>query len=45
MDAHKFQLINYLKATQIELGMLLNFGGTPEFKRYLRMIERILIIL
>ena len=33
MDAHQTQLFNYLKATEIELGMLLNFGGTPEFKR------------
>ncbi|HSD15556.1 MAG TPA: GxxExxY protein [Flavobacterium sp.] len=40
MDAHKAQLINYLKATQIELGMLLNFGDTPEFKRYIYTNDR-----
>ncbi|CAM3575900.1 hypothetical protein FSS13T_06450 [Flavobacterium saliperosum S13] len=40
MDAHKAQLINYLKATQIELGMLLNFGETPEFKRYIYTNDR-----
>ena len=30
---HKLQLINYLKATEKEVGLLLNFGKTPEFKR------------
>jgi GxxExxY protein len=28
-----YQLLNYLKATTIEVGMLLNFGKKPEFKR------------
>ena len=32
-DEHKFQLINYLKATNMEVGLLLNFGKKPEFKR------------
>jgi GxxExxY protein len=32
-DEHEFQLINYLKATEIEVGLLLNFGKKPEFKR------------
>jgi GxxExxY protein len=30
---HEAQLINYLKATDIEVGLLLNFGKKPEFKR------------
>jgi GxxExxY protein len=30
---HEYQLINYLKATGIEIGLLLNFGKEPEFKR------------
>lgn len=30
---HELQLINYLKATDIEVGLLLNFGEKPEFKR------------
>ena len=30
---HEAQLLNYLKATDIELGLLLNFGPTPEIKR------------
>lgn len=31
--AHEAQLINYLKATRIPVGLLLNFGDRPEFKR------------
>ena len=30
---HEFQLINYLKSTEIQIGILLNFGKKPEFKR------------
>ena len=30
---HECQLINYLKATEIEVGLLLNFGKEPQFKR------------
>jgi GxxExxY protein len=33
-SAHEAQLINYLKATNIEVGLLLNFGETPKFKRF-----------
>ncbi len=33
-SAHEAQLINYLKATDIEVGLLLNFGETPKFKRF-----------
>ena len=32
-EENKAQLINYLKATDKEVGLLLNFGRTPEFKR------------
>lgn len=31
--AHEAQLLNYLKATEIEVGLLLNFGPKPEFIR------------
>ncbi len=33
IEAHEMQLINYLKATKLEVGVLLNFGKEPEFKR------------
>ena len=32
-ENHEFQLINYLKATDIEVGLLLNFGKKPELRR------------
>lgn len=32
-EEHEFQLVNYLKATEIEVGLLFNFGEKPEFKR------------
>ncbi len=31
--AHEAQLLHYLRATEIEVGLLLNFGPQPEFKR------------
>lgn len=30
---HEAQLLNYLKATSIEVGLLFNFGLKPEFRR------------
>lgn len=39
LDAfHEAQLINYLKATGIEVGLLLNFGREMEIKR--RILDR-----
>ena len=32
-EAHIAQLLNYIRATEIEVGLLLNFGQRPEFKR------------
>lgn len=31
--AHERQLLNYLKASQIEVGLLLNFGPKPQVRR------------
>lgn len=33
MPEHEAQLLNYLKATNIEVGLLLNFGLEPTFKK------------
>jgi GxxExxY protein len=32
-EQHELQLVNYLKATDIEIGLLLNFGKKPEVRR------------
>ncbi len=32
-EAHEKQLLNYLRATEIEVGLLLNFGVKPQFRR------------
>ena len=32
-EEHEYQLVNYLKATEIEVGLLLNFGKKPEMRR------------
>jgi GxxExxY protein len=32
-SAHEAQLLNYLRATEIEVGLLFNFGIKPEFRR------------
>ena len=40
VPAHEAQLINYLRATEIEVGLLFNFGKMPELKRKLFSNER-----
>lgn len=37
---HEAQLLNYLKATQVEVGLLLNFGLKPQFKRLVMSNDR-----
>lgn len=33
IDAHDAQMLNYLKSTELEVGLLLNFGRQAEFHR------------
>lgn len=39
-EQHEFQLINYLRATDLQIGLLLNFGKSPQFKR--KIVSRLL---
>ena len=32
-EEHECQLVNYLKATDVEVGLLLNFGKKPQIRR------------
>ena len=38
--SYEAQLLNYLRATDIEVGLLLNFGPRPDFKRFVFDNER-----
>ncbi|MGE5323755.1 MAG: GxxExxY protein [Actinomycetota bacterium] len=33
--SHKAQILNYLRATEFEVGLLLNFGPKPQFHRFI----------
>jgi GxxExxY protein len=33
--SHEAQLLHYLRATEVEVGLLLNFGVKPQFRRLL----------
>jgi len=33
--SHEAQLLHYLKSTEVEIGLLLNFGVRPQFRRLL----------
>jgi len=35
VNVHEMQIVNYLRATGITVGLVLNFGPTPTFKRLL----------
>ena len=39
-SAHEAQLLHYLRSTEIEIGLLLNFGHRPQFRRLLFDNER-----
>lgn len=38
--AHRAQLINYLRASGLHVGLLLNFGGSAQFKRVVATTRR-----
>ena len=38
--AHRFQLLNYLKATTYQVGLILNFGEAPTFERLIFSSDR-----
>ncbi len=40
LNEHEIQLINYLRGTDKEVGLLLNFGKKPEFRRKIYSNER-----
>jgi GxxExxY protein len=37
---HEAQLLNYLRASELEVGLLLNFGPAPKIKRMVFANER-----
>ena len=39
--AHEAQLLNYLRATNLEVGILLNFGKTAKYKRMINTIKSV----
>jgi GxxExxY protein len=39
-NAFEAQAMNYLRATEIEIGLLMNFGPKPEFRRFIYDNER-----
>ena len=39
-DWHTAQILNYLKATTIEVGLLVNFGRRADYKRFVMMNHR-----
>ena len=40
LNEHEAQILNYLKATKYEIGLLLNFGPKPQIKRFIFDNER-----
>lgn len=40
VEEFEWQLVNYLRSTEMEVGLLLNFGKKPEFRRKVFMNSR-----
>jgi GxxExxY protein len=40
LPIHEVQLLNYLKATGLSVGLILNFGSAPSFRRMLLTSDR-----
>jgi GxxExxY protein len=39
--AHRAQLLNYLRASGLQVGLVLNFGGSAQFKRMVNTTRRL----
>ena len=39
-SAYEAQVLHYLRATNVEIGLLMNFGPKPEFNRFIYDNER-----
>ncbi|HET9792549.1 MAG TPA: GxxExxY protein, partial [Candidatus Angelobacter sp.] len=39
-SSHEAQLLNYLRSTELEIGLLMNFGPRPQIRRFVFQNDR-----